>query len=137
TALTPLVEAGWSLVVFPTGTRSRDGRVGPLRSGAAVLAARHALPIVPVHITGTRAAMPVGSNWMVRPQHGGRLGRHRIGVTFGAPLAVAADDEPRAVMEKVRLFLAAQGEETTPEQPSISDPAPVSEVARFAEPREV
>jgi 1-acyl-sn-glycerol-3-phosphate acyltransferase len=119
--LGPLIEAGWSLVVFPTGTRSRDGSVGRLRPGAAILAAQHRLPIVPVHITGTRAAMPVGSGWMSRPPGGGRLARHKIGLTFGAPIAVAPDDDPRAVMEKVRHFLATQGEETTP------DPAPAPE----------
>ena len=134
-ALAPLVEAGWSLVVFPTGTRSRDGRVGLLRPGTAVLAAQHGLPIVPVHITGTRAAMPVGSNWMVRPQGGGRLARHRIGLTFGTPFAVAPDDEPRAVMEKVRLFLAAQGEETTPDPALAPGPEPAAEAPRLAEPR--
>lgn len=122
--LSPLVEAGWSLVVFPTGTRSRDGRVGRLRAGAAILAAEHALPIVPVHISGTRAAMPVGSGWMSRPAGGGRLARHRIEVTFGAPIAVSADEDPRAVMEKVRLFLATQGEETTPDAAPALDPIP-------------
>jgi 1-acyl-sn-glycerol-3-phosphate acyltransferase len=131
--LAPLVEAGWSLVVFPTGTRSRDGSVGRLRPGAAILAAQHGLPIVPVHISGTRAAMPVGSGWMSRPVGGGRLARHRIGVTFGAPIAVAPDDDPRAVMEKVRLFLAAQGEETTPDAAPAPDQIPVTTTAsRFA-----
>jgi len=109
--------------------------VGRLRPGAAVLAAQHGLPIVPVHIAGTRAAMPVGSNWMVRPRGGGRLRRHRIALTFGAPIGVAPDDDPRAVMEKVRLFLAAQGEETTPDPATTLDLAPAAEAPRLAEPK--
>ena len=40
---TQLFERGWSLVMFAEGTRSRDGSVGRLRSGAAVLAAQHDL----------------------------------------------------------------------------------------------
>lgn len=124
-ALAPLVERSWSLVVFPTGTRSRDGRVDRLRPGAAVLARRHRLPIVPVHIAGTRAAMPAGSRWMVRPRHGGRLARHRIELTFGRPFTVGAEEDPRAAMERVRLFLAAQGEETTPDPPPAATPPPV------------
>lgn len=131
--LSPLVEDGWSLVVFPTGTRSRDGRVGRLRTGAAILAAQYSLPIVPVHISGTRAAMPVGSGWMSRPAAGGRLARHRIELTFGTPFAVAPDEEPRAVMEKVRAFLAAQGEETTPDPASTLDP--IAATPRLAERR--
>lgn len=133
--LGPLVEAGWSLVVFPTGTRSRDGRVGRLRPGAAILAAQHGLPIVPVHISGTRAAMPVGSGWMSRPPGGGPLARHRIGLTFGAPIVVAPDDDPRAVMEKVRLFLATQGEQTTLDPTPTLDHTQASPPPRLAEPR--
>jgi dihydroflavonol-4-reductase len=36
--VTRLIDQGWSLLVFAEGTRSRDGTVGRLRSGAAVLA---------------------------------------------------------------------------------------------------
>ena len=134
--LGPLIDAGWSLVVFPTGTRSRDGRVGRLRTGAAVLAARHSLPIVPVHISGTRAAMPVGSGWMSRPRGAGRLARHAIVLTFGAPIAVAADDGPAVAMEKVRLFLAAHGEETTPDPAPQADRPSTASAQQPAEARE-
>ncbi len=114
-SLKPLVGDGWSLVFFPEGTRSRDGRVGHLRVGAAALAAEHGLPIVPLHITGTHDAMPTGRNWMVRPAGGGRFARHTIRVQFGAPLQVAADDDPYETMERVRLFMASCGAETTPD----------------------
>ena len=59
------LREGGSLLVFPEGTRSRDGRVGRLRSGAAILAAEHHLPIVPIYMSGTREAMPRGHRWMV------------------------------------------------------------------------
>jgi 1-acyl-sn-glycerol-3-phosphate acyltransferase len=131
-----LLETGWSLVVFPSGTRSRDGRVGRLRTGAAVLAIQNSLPIVPIHIAGTRAAMPVGSGWMSRPSGAGRLARHRIEVTFGAPIAVGPEDDPRALMERVRLFLAARGEETTPDLGLAADRAPAAAPPRVAEARE-
>ena len=52
--------------MFAEGTRSRDGTVGRLRSGAALLAAEHGLPIVPVHVAGTHAVMPPGKRWMRR-----------------------------------------------------------------------
>jgi 1-acyl-sn-glycerol-3-phosphate acyltransferase len=35
-----LIDDGWNLVMFPEGTRSRDGEVGKVRSGAAVIPAR-------------------------------------------------------------------------------------------------
>ena len=59
-------RAGGSLLIYPEGTRSRDGRVGRLRSGAALLAAEHRLPIVPIYLSGTGAARP-----MVRPCRAG------------------------------------------------------------------
>ena len=49
-----LIGEEGSLLVFAEGTRSRDGRVGRLRSGAALLAAEHQLPIVPIYVSGTR-----------------------------------------------------------------------------------
>ena len=39
TTSTQLIEEGWNLLMFPEGTRSRDGELGKVRSGAAVLAA--------------------------------------------------------------------------------------------------
>ena len=53
-----LIEQRWNLLMFPEGTRSRNGEIGKLRSGAAVLAAQHGIAIVPIHVTGTHAAMP-------------------------------------------------------------------------------
>ena len=110
-----LIDGAWSLVLFAEGTRSRNGRVGPLRSGAAVLAASYGMPIVPVHISGTHQAMPPGRRWMVRPEGGGRLARHTIGVSFGAPLHPGRLDDRFEVMEQVRLFMASCGADTTPD----------------------
>ncbi|MGI8413448.1 MAG: lysophospholipid acyltransferase family protein [Solirubrobacteraceae bacterium] len=110
-----LIDSGWSLVVFAEGTRSRDGRVGPMRSGAALLAAQQGVPIAPVHLSGTHAAMPPGHSWMVRPQGGGRWARHTISVSFGAPIHVGRRDDRLEVMERVRLFMEACGADTTPD----------------------
>jgi hypothetical protein len=52
---------------------------------------------------------------MVRPPGGGRLARHEIEVRFGAPIAVSPDDDRFEVMERVRLFMADCGAETTPD----------------------
>ena len=113
--LEPLINGGWNLVVFPEGTRSRDGRVGVMRSGAARLAAKHGVPIVPVHISGTHEAMPPGSGWMIRPPGSRWRGRHTIRVTFGLPIYARAEEEPLEVMETIRLFMAACGADTTPD----------------------
>lgn len=106
-----LIGDGGSLLVFAEGTRSRDGRVGRLRSGAALLAAEHHLPIVPIYVSGTGEAMPRGHRWMVFKA--GRPGpRHPLEIRFGKPIAPRARERPSEVMERVRLFLAECGAET-------------------------
>lgn len=111
-----LLDTGWNVLVFAEGTRSRDGRVGVMRSGAGMLAARCGVPLVPVHISGTHAAMPPGRAWMVRPK---QERRHTIRVSFGAPIHVAQRAERFEAMERVRQFMAACGAQTTPD-PKLS-----------------
>lgn len=106
-----LIAEGWSLVIFAEGTRSRDGRIAPLRPGAAALAADTGAPLVPVHVAGTHEAMPTGRYWMKLPTGG----RHPLRVSFGEPVRVTADDDRLEVMEGVREFMAACGAETTPD----------------------
>jgi 1-acyl-sn-glycerol-3-phosphate acyltransferase len=131
-----LIARGWSLLVFAEGTRSRDGSVGRLRTGGAVLAAEHGLPIVPIHIAGTHQAMPPGRRWMHR--RGGRaLGRrHPVVISFGAPIHVREGEHRADVMERVRRFFAQSGAVTTPPAPrpaSVAEAVPAGS-ARFARP---
>lgn len=57
---TTKIKQGYSIVVFPEGTRSRDGRIRPFKSGGIVLALRAGVPIVPVTIIGTIHILPRG-----------------------------------------------------------------------------
>jgi 1-acyl-sn-glycerol-3-phosphate acyltransferase len=119
-----LLDGGWNLVMFAEGTRSRDGRVGRMRSGAAVLAAEHSLPIVPVYISGTHAAMPIGRGWMVRPAGRGRLARHTISVSFGAPIDAAALADRSEAMARVRDFMQSCGADLAPDADPPDPPDP-------------
>lgn len=74
-----LLTAGWSLIVYPEGTRSADGSVGGFRTGAARLAIEEQVPVLPVGIRGTYAAMPRGRRWPTP-------GRPRVSVRYGEPL---------------------------------------------------
>lgn len=55
------IEAGEPLVVFPEGTRRRGDRIEDLHDGAAYLASRLQVPIVPIGIAGTEEIMPKGA----------------------------------------------------------------------------
>jgi 1-acyl-sn-glycerol-3-phosphate acyltransferase len=100
--LDTLLDQGWNLLLYPEGTRSRDGMPGPLRRGAAVLAATHHLTIVPIRVTGTAEAMPPGRFWPSRRRDRPASRRHRIEVSFGEPITATSDAD--AVMEYVRNF---------------------------------
>jgi 1-acyl-sn-glycerol-3-phosphate acyltransferase len=107
-----LIQDGWSLVLFAEGTRSRDGRLGPLRPGAASLSARQGVPIVPVFLAGTGAIMPPGRSWMVRPSGAGAISRHTLSIRFGAPLSCRPGEDQAVVMERVRRFFQECGSST-------------------------
>jgi 1-acyl-sn-glycerol-3-phosphate acyltransferase len=53
-----VVRAGTSLVVFPEGTRSRDGQVHPFKKGPFVVAMEAGVPVVPVAISGSGRVTP-------------------------------------------------------------------------------
>jgi len=55
-----LMKDGLSLIVFPEGTRSRDGRVAPFKGGSFYLALEAELPVVPISIVGSRHVMLKG-----------------------------------------------------------------------------
>lgn len=54
------IREGYSLIVFPEGSRSRDGKLQDFKEGAFLLAIRYHIPIVPITIQGTDKVMPVG-----------------------------------------------------------------------------
>ncbi|MBI2963403.1 MAG: 1-acyl-sn-glycerol-3-phosphate acyltransferase [Deltaproteobacteria bacterium] len=61
------VEQGHSIIIFPEGTRSRDGSLLPFKKGAFVAAIEMARPVVPVILKGTRRVMPKGGYLSVQP----------------------------------------------------------------------
>jgi 1-acyl-sn-glycerol-3-phosphate acyltransferase len=55
------VRGGRPLVLFPEGTRSRDGRLGPFKKGPFHLALEAGVPVVPVAISGSGKTLPPGT----------------------------------------------------------------------------
>lgn len=77
-----LVDAGWSVLIYPEGTRSTTGSVGRFRSGIGLLAGHLGVPVAPVGILGTYSVLPKGTKY----PH-----RHAVTVRFGPPLTPEAE----------------------------------------------
>ena len=55
------LKAGDSFLIFPEGTRSHDGLLGPLKSGGFVISMASGVPVVPVTLRGTAEIQPRGT----------------------------------------------------------------------------
>ena len=73
----PHLSAGRNLIIYPEGTRSKDGNIGTMKRGAAALALGLQVPVVPAHIGGTFHCLPKGA---LIPKSG------KVIVRFGKPL---------------------------------------------------
>lgn len=79
------LRSGSALLLFPEGTRSRDGRIGPLKGGLRMIAERAGVPVVPVLVDGAYRVWPKGRLFP-------RL-RGRVYIRFGKPLPTDGTDE--------------------------------------------
>jgi len=55
------IKQGCSIIIFPEGTRSEDGEIGPFKKGSNLIASRSRNPMVPVTIIGSRDIIKKGT----------------------------------------------------------------------------
>jgi len=94
-----LLDDGWSLILFPEGTRSKDGWMSEFRPGAALIAQMKDVPVVPVALSGTYTAMPRGKSWPVP-------GRPKVKVRFGSAMRAAEGEGARVFNDRIRRRVA-------------------------------
>jgi len=85
------LKDGAVVLMFPEGTRTRDGSIAPFHAGPIMIAGRAGVPVVPAVIEGAFDAWP-RTCWLPRP--------HTIRVAFGRPLSaeeVAAGDPEKLI----------------------------------------
>lgn len=92
------IRTGIGILVYPEGTRSRDGRILPFKKGPFVMAIRAGVPIVPVAIEGCQNLLERDSLLI----KGGR-----VSIVLGQPIPTAnlAPEDRDALMERVRNAL--------------------------------
>jgi 1-acyl-sn-glycerol-3-phosphate acyltransferase len=90
---------GAPVMLFPEGTRSRDGRLGSFKEGAFRLALDAGCPVIPIAITGTSDALP---------KHGLVLRQHmRARVRVLDPISPADHPTADALRDATRAAIAA------------------------------
>ncbi len=90
--LAGIVEEGGALVLFPEGTRTRDGSRGEPRRGFALVAERARVPVVPVLIDGAHEA------W---PRHRRLFRRRRLRVAYGDAIGPPPDGGAEGLVEQI------------------------------------
>ena len=101
-----------TVIFFPEGTRSPDGRLQHFKKGAFVLAIQTGVPVVPLGISGSHAVMPKGSFRI-------RSGTIRIRVGEPIPTAGLSMSERDRLLREGRARVAAlMGEPAKPARPS-------------------
>ena len=96
------IAMGLSAVVFAEGTRSRDGRLHPLKKGPFVLAIVAQVPVVPVFVEGGYALLPKGS---IHP----RPGRMFVHIGASIPTAGLSYADRDALSARARAAMVAFG----------------------------
>jgi len=91
-------EKGISFLIFPEGTRSRDGKLQPFKRGGFFLAVNSQVPIFPVSIKGSYALLSKGSFFAKKG---------KVGVIFHPPVSVQGFDRNNLsqLMGKVRSVI--------------------------------
>lgn len=97
-----LLDEGWSVLIYPEGGRSRDGWGQPFRGGAAYLALRCGVPVVPAYVAGTRRILRKGS---AMPH------RSPTTVNFGRPLWPVERETSRRLAGRIEHAVAVLGDE--------------------------
>lgn len=95
------------VLVYPEGTRSRDGIMRRFKPGAAALCVSAGVPCVPVALIGSHEAMPVGRFWPVP-------GRPRVRVLIGRPMRPSRGEKAREFSERIEAQVRTMREMQTP-----------------------
>ena len=97
-----LADRGWSILVFPEGDLTPDGKLQPFRAGIGLLASNLRLPVVPMRIDGA---------YEVREAHSLFNRPGRIRVQIGKPMEFPAGTDPQEIARILEQGVAELGQQ--------------------------
>jgi 1-acyl-sn-glycerol-3-phosphate acyltransferase len=111
-----VLKKGRALVLFPEGTRSRTGRLQPLKRGIALVARRSGAPVLPILIRGTHALWPPDKR-LPRPG--------KVQLIYGHPLTMDPKESADSFMGRLscayhQLAVEVGAREVLPEEESLA-----------------
>ena len=95
-----LLGEGKAVLMFPEGTRSRDGQLQEARAGIGMMVAKANVPVMPMRIFGTERALPRGAS-IPRPA--------QVKVAFGEPVTFKVPEDLKG--EALKAFYLEIGQE--------------------------
>ncbi|MBT4583543.1 MAG: 1-acyl-sn-glycerol-3-phosphate acyltransferase [Phycisphaerae bacterium] len=96
--MSALIKQGWSIVLYPEGTRSETDDIAPFKSGLAVVAKLAKCPVVPVFVTGGRTILPKAT-YMPRPG--------TVHISFGTPMYMEKGESAENFTNRVEQAVRA------------------------------
>lgn len=94
------VDRGYSVLVFPEGRHTTDGKMNPFRSGIGLLAENLAIPVLPMRIDG-----------LFEVKHAGRrfAAPWTIRVRIGSPMQFSRGTDPQEIAERLHAAVGGLG----------------------------
>ncbi len=92
------MDQGWSVLIFPEGTETKDGQIQPFRAGIGLLSSELQVPVVPIMLRGL-FELKKKRQFFVRPG--------TVSVTFGEPITFSAEQTPAEITKELELRVRA------------------------------
>ena len=94
------MDRGYSVLIFPEGTETKDGELQPFRAGIGLLASELNVPVIPIMLRGL-FELKKKRQFFVRPG--------RVSITFGEPIKFAHGLTPAEITEELdRIYRMSQ-----------------------------
>lgn len=90
------VDHGWSILIFPEGAETKDGKLQPFKAGIGLLASELNIPVIPIMLRGL-FELKQRRQYFVRPG--------TVSITFGDPIEFSRDTSPAEITTELELKL--------------------------------